>query len=76
MHLYSDDNADWFPAHRCQNEADNPVDTLTVWWERWTAVAEHSGDTALGGVIVLPKAAWRFASRRTPKKLQLRWPEV
>ena len=32
MHLYSDDNTDYFPAHRCQNEADNPVDTLTNWW--------------------------------------------
>ncbi len=32
VHLYSDDYGEYFPAHRCQNEPDNPVDTLTNWW--------------------------------------------
>ena len=29
-------------------------------------MAERSGDTAFRDVAQLPKAAWRFASRRTP----------
>ena len=41
----------------------------------WTAVAERSGDTAFERAIVIEqtqcsvraKAAWRFASRRSPK---------
>jgi hypothetical protein len=33
----------------------------------WTAVAERSGDTAFRRRRWLPKAAWRFASRRSPK---------
>ena len=32
----------------------------------WSAVAERSGDTAFARPRI-PKAAWRFASRRSPK---------
>ena len=32
-----------------------------------TVVAERSGDTAFRMAVLLPKAAWRSASRRSPK---------
>lgn len=32
MQLYTDDNRDYFPAHRNQNEADNHTTALTNWW--------------------------------------------
>jgi hypothetical protein len=35
----------------------------------WSAMAERSGDTALGTPANTPKAAWRFASRRTSKEM-------
>ena len=35
----------------------------------WTAVAERSGDTAFREPCQRPKAAWRSASRRSPKSL-------
>ncbi len=35
----------------------------------WSAVAERSGDTAFRRAAQAAKAAWRFASRRTPKSL-------
>ena len=33
----------------------------------WIAVAERSGDTAFRPTGLNPKAAWRSASRRSPK---------
>src|ERR1022692_4779345 len=43
-------------------------DERANWKSRiWSAVAERSGDTAFGEPVRPPKAAWRFASRRTPK---------
>ena len=36
----------------------------------WTAVAERSGDTAFREPCQRSIAAWRFASRRSPKSLQ------
>ncbi|MGA3141971.1 MAG: hypothetical protein ABSF10_02875 [Verrucomicrobiota bacterium] len=38
----------------------------------WSAVAERSGDTALDIPGVISKAAWRFASRRSPKMFAAR----
>jgi hypothetical protein len=35
----------------------------------WSAVAERSGDTVLGAPGGNSKAAWRFASRRNPKRM-------
>lgn len=32
VQLYTDDNRDVFPAHRNQNESDNPTTALTNWW--------------------------------------------
>lgn len=32
MQLYTEDNNDYFPAHRNQNEADNPTRAKTNWW--------------------------------------------
>jgi hypothetical protein len=32
MQLYTDDNSDIFPAHRNQNEPDNPTTARTNWW--------------------------------------------
>jgi prepilin-type N-terminal cleavage/methylation domain-containing protein/prepilin-type processing-associated H-X9-DG protein len=32
VQLYTDDNRDIFPAHRNQNESDNPTTALTNWW--------------------------------------------
>ena len=32
LQLYTDDNRDMFPAHRNQNEGDNPTTALTNWW--------------------------------------------
>ena len=32
MQYYTDDNLDTFPAHRNQNERDNPTTALTNWW--------------------------------------------
>src|SRR5438046_2496619 len=32
VQLYTDENRDVFPAHRNQNEADNPTTALTNWW--------------------------------------------
>jgi hypothetical protein len=40
----------------------------------WTAVAERSGDTALGKWIRAAKEAGRSASRRRPKCLLAAWP--
>ncbi len=34
--------------------------------EMWTAVAKRSGDTAFFAKVTCAKAAWRFASRRSP----------
>ena len=42
----------------------------------WTAVAKLSGDTAFPGrppLQAAAKAAWRFASRRSPNRSQSRW---
>ena len=32
LQFYTDDNRDIFPAHRNQNEGDNPTTALTNWW--------------------------------------------
>jgi prepilin-type N-terminal cleavage/methylation domain-containing protein len=32
MQFYTDENRDTFPAHRNQNEPDNPTTALTNWW--------------------------------------------
>jgi prepilin-type N-terminal cleavage/methylation domain-containing protein/prepilin-type processing-associated H-X9-DG protein len=32
MQFYTNDNGDTFPAHRNQNEGDNPTTALTNWW--------------------------------------------
>src|SRR5262245_51915468 len=32
LQLYTDDNADIFPAHRNQNQSDNYATALTNWW--------------------------------------------
>jgi prepilin-type N-terminal cleavage/methylation domain-containing protein len=32
VQFYTDDNRDVFPAHRNQNEGDNPATALTNWW--------------------------------------------
>jgi prepilin-type N-terminal cleavage/methylation domain-containing protein len=32
LQFYTDDNRDIFPAHRNQNEGDNPATALTNWW--------------------------------------------
>ena len=32
VQFYTDENRDIFPAHRNQNEADNPTTALTNWW--------------------------------------------
>ncbi len=33
-------------------------------------MAKRSGDTAFGMHVTDPKAAWRFASRRSPRRLK------
>src|SRR5439155_19799019 len=32
VQFYTDENRDIFPAHRNQNESDNPATALTNWW--------------------------------------------
>jgi prepilin-type N-terminal cleavage/methylation domain-containing protein/prepilin-type processing-associated H-X9-DG protein len=32
LQFYTDDNRDTFPAHRNQNEGDNPATAITNWW--------------------------------------------
>jgi prepilin-type N-terminal cleavage/methylation domain-containing protein len=46
MQIYTDDNQDVFPAHRNNNQSDNPAQALTNWWGT-TILPKNGGSTNL-----------------------------
>ncbi len=66
MQFYTDENRDTFPAHRNQNEGDNPTTALTNWWGT-TIIGYAKNQTnlfhcpAIKGKMNDPSLSWDWA---------------
>jgi len=66
MQLYTDENKEFFPAHRNQNENDNPTTALTNWWGTTTiAYGKNQSNLfrcpAIKGTILDSGLKWDWA---------------